>query len=88
MSKDDRYRRKMDLCLAKAAKSPFHELRSVWETIAGSYAFLAELESRPELGPGQLGPGNDENNNVDDEGSAMGSPVFNGRRAGDRTLPG
>jgi hypothetical protein len=41
----DRYVRGMEICLANAAKSPFDELRAVWETLGNSYAFLAELEA-------------------------------------------
>jgi hypothetical protein len=47
MSKIDQYRRGLALCLTKAAEAPSGELRAIWQTIANSYAFLAELESTP-----------------------------------------
>jgi hypothetical protein len=50
MSKIDDYRRGRELCAAKALKSPSGELRAIWQTIAETYKFLIELESRPETG--------------------------------------
>jgi hypothetical protein len=47
MSKLDQYERRRTLCEANAAKAPLQELREIWRTIAKSYAFLIELESRP-----------------------------------------
>jgi hypothetical protein len=48
MRKLDQYRRGLELCRSNAAKAPSEELRALWQNLAATYAFLAELE---EFGP-------------------------------------
>lgn len=45
MSDPDQYRRRLESCLARAAKAPIHELRDIWNTIGQSYELLAEIEA-------------------------------------------
>jgi hypothetical protein len=76
MSKVEQYRRGLELCLANAAKAPSAELRAVWQTIAESYAYLAELEANGGHTPGFA--------NGDGGNATLAEQRFNGSPAADR----
>jgi hypothetical protein len=50
MSRIEEYRRARELCEANATSAPWEEMRDLWRTMAGSYAFLIGLELQPRTG--------------------------------------